>query len=45
MPGIGELLVVLLIVVLFFGASRIPAVGRSFGEAVKAFKKGKSEDK
>ena len=45
MPGFGELLVVLLIVVLVFGAAKIPVVARAFGQAVKEFKKGKSEDK
>jgi sec-independent protein translocase protein TatA len=36
--GIGELILVLLIVVLFFGASRLPAVGKGLGKAVRGVK-------
>ena len=35
--GWGELLVILLIVMLIVGAKRLPEIGRSLGEAVKAF--------
>ncbi len=35
--GFGELLVILVIVLLVVGAKRLPEVGRSLGEAVKAF--------
>jgi sec-independent protein translocase protein TatA len=38
MPG-AELVVVLVIVVLLFGASKIPALGRSVGEGLTNFKK------
>lgn len=34
--GVGELLIVLAIVLLFFGASRIPALGRAFGRGIRA---------
>ena len=37
--GSGELLVVLLIVLVVFGAGKLPAVGNSLGEAIKNFKK------
>ena len=36
--GIVELILVLLIVVLFFGASRLPAVGKGLGKAVRGVK-------
>jgi sec-independent protein translocase protein TatA len=36
--GIPELLVVLLIVMLIFGANRLPELGRSLGKAIRAFK-------
>jgi sec-independent protein translocase protein TatA len=36
--GIGELVLVLLIVVLFFGASRLPALGQGLGKAVRGVK-------
>lgn len=37
--GMGELLVILLIVLLLFGASRLPEVARALGKSVKEFKK------
>lgn len=42
--GMGELLVVLLIVVLFFGGRKLPQLGQSLGESIKNFKKGLKED-
>lgn len=38
-----ELIVLLVIIVLFFGASRIPKLGRSIGEASKEFRASKAE--
>lgn len=38
--GFQEILLVLLILVLVFGASRIPELGRGLGEGIKNFKKG-----
>ena len=38
--GFQELLLVLLIVVLIFGTSRIPELGRGLGEGIRNFKKG-----
>ena len=42
--GMGELLIILLIVLLFVGAKRLPELGRSMGEAVREFKKGVQGD-
>lgn len=43
--GFPELLVILVIALLLFG-TRLPAVGKSLGEGIKAFKKGlEGEDK
>jgi sec-independent protein translocase protein TatA len=36
--GIPELLVILFIVVLIFGASRLPELGRGIGKGIKNFK-------
>lgn len=38
--GLQELLIVLAIVVLLFGGSRIPALARSLGQSITEFKKG-----
>jgi len=42
MFGIGsqELMVILLIVFLIFGAKRLPELGGSLGQAIRGFKKG-----
>lgn len=43
--GMGELVVILLIVVLMFGSKKLPQLGSSLGESIKNFKKGmKGED-
>jgi len=41
--GTTEMLVVLAIVVLLFGAKRIPDLMRGFGEGIKSFKEGMRE--
>lgn len=38
-------LVVVLLVVLFFGASRLPQLAKGLGEATREFKKGIDEEK
>jgi sec-independent protein translocase protein TatA len=46
--GFPELLVILVIVILIFGTSRIPDLGRGLGEGIKNFKKavkGEEEEK
>ena len=43
--GGGELLLIALIALLLFGASRLSDIGRGLGEGIKNFKKGlKDED-
>jgi sec-independent protein translocase protein TatA len=37
--GIQELLVILLICVLIFGAAKLPEIGRALGNTIKEFKK------
>lgn len=41
--GMPELIVILVIVVLIFGAGRLPEIGRGIGQAIKNFKKSTTE--
>ena len=41
--GVTELLVILAIVVLLFGGSKLPKLGQSLGESIANFKKGSRE--
>jgi sec-independent protein translocase protein TatA len=47
MPSLGfpELIVVLLIVIVIFGANRLPGLGRGIGSAIKNFKDGIKDEK
>lgn len=38
--GIWELLLVLLIIILVFGATRLPQIGEALGKAIRNFRKG-----
>jgi sec-independent protein translocase protein TatA len=45
--GTSELLIILVIVMLVFGASRLPALGRGLGEGMRSFRdalKGTKDD-
>ncbi len=39
MPGMGELAIILLIVLLIFGAGKLPAIGDALGRSIKNFKR------
>ncbi|RPF48754.1 Sec-independent protein translocase TatA [Hydrogenoanaerobacterium saccharovorans] len=41
--GMGELLLVLSIVLLIFGPSKLPALAKSMGQALREFRKGSQE--
>ena len=41
--GLPELLVILVIVLLLFGAKRLPEIARSMGKTIQEFKKGVKE--
>nr|WP_225741315.1 twin-arginine translocase TatA/TatE family subunit [Halorussus halophilus] len=43
MPGGMEMMVILLIVILLFGANKLPKLARSTGEAMGEFKKGRED--
>ena len=42
--GMPELIIILIIILLLFGAQRLPELARSLGKAVSEFKKGMKED-
>lgn len=39
-----HMLLIVAILLIFFGPSRLPGLGKSMGEAIRGFKKGLSED-
>jgi sec-independent protein translocase protein TatA len=41
--GIPELLIILFIIILIFGASRLPEIGRGIGKGIKNFKESTRE--
>lgn len=41
--GMQELVIILIIVVILFGATRLPEIGRGIGQAIRNFKKATSE--
>ncbi len=43
MPGITELLVIFAIVMVLFGARRLPQLGGAIGESIRNFRKGIKE--
>jgi sec-independent protein translocase protein TatA len=42
--GIPELLVILFIIILIFGASRLPEIGRGLGRGIRNFKDATKND-
>ena len=42
--GLAELMVILAIVVIIFGANRLPQLGRGIGSAIRNFKEGIKDD-
>ncbi|HSS75748.1 MAG TPA: twin-arginine translocase TatA/TatE family subunit [Thermoanaerobaculia bacterium] len=45
MPSLGvpELIIIFLIIIVLFGASRLPQIGKGIGEGIRNFKKGMKE--
>ncbi len=43
-PGIWELVIVLVIVLLVFGVGRLGQLGRDLGEGIREFRKGLTDD-
>jgi sec-independent protein translocase protein TatA len=46
MPNLGplEIGLIVLVILLLFGASRLPKLGRSMGQSIKGFKKGLEDE-
>lgn len=42
--GVSELIVIFMILLLVFGASRLPALGEGIGRTLRGFKRGFSDD-
>ncbi len=42
--GVGELLLLVLIIVIFFGAKKIPELAQGIGKGIREFKKAVHED-
>ena len=42
--GLPELIVILVIVMVIFGANRLPQLGRGIGSAIKNFKEGLKDE-
>ena len=42
--GMGELIIILVIVLLLFGAKRLPEIAKGIGKSLRAFKEGTSEE-
>ncbi len=43
-PGTGEIILIVVALLLLFGAKRIPDLARSVGQALHMFRKGMKED-
>jgi sec-independent protein translocase protein TatA len=42
-PGWPELVIIVLVIMLLFGAKRLPELARSLGKSISEFKKGREE--
>lgn len=43
-PGPLQIMLIILLVVLIFGASRVPAIAENLAKGIKSFKKGLKDD-
>lgn len=42
-PGMGELFIILIMVLIIFGAGKLPQIGEALGKGIKNFKKATKE--
>lgn len=45
MPGFSEIMIIVILLIVIFGASSIPKIARSLGKAKSEFEKGVNEEK
>ena len=45
MPGMWEWILIAMVIMLFFGAAKLPKLGKGLGEGIRNFKKGLKSDK
>lgn len=45
MPGWGEMLIIMLFILIFFGAKKIPEIARGMGKGIREFKNATKEIK
>ncbi len=43
MPGLTEILIIAFIIILIFGAKKLPELAKGMGSSIKQFKKGMDE--
>ncbi len=43
MPGPVQIAIILFVIILLFGAKKLPALARSLGESITEFKKGRED--
>ncbi len=43
--GMPELIIILVIILIIFGAGKLPEIGAGMGKAIKSFKKATSDEK
>ncbi len=44
MPGMWEWILIAMVIMLFFGAAKLPKLGKGLGEGIRNFKKGLKSD-
>lgn len=44
MPGMGELVIIFFIILVLFGAGKIPRIAKDIGSGIKMFKKSINDD-
>jgi sec-independent protein translocase protein TatA len=42
--GVPELIIILIIIIMIFGANRLPEIGRGIGKGIRNFKESTRED-